>query len=98
VKSGTRAASEPQANPSSSVDAYVWIKPPGESDGTSDETATEPSDEGKRYDEMCGTDATVRAYDPDIAIPTDSLDGAPHAGHWFHHQIVMLVENATPAL
>jgi cellulose 1,4-beta-cellobiosidase len=89
----------PQANPSSQVDAYVWIKPPGESDGTSDTTATSPNDEGKQYDEMCGQEATVRPYDVEAgAIPTDSLDGAPHAGHWFHQQIVMLVENATPAL
>ena len=38
----------PQAEPLSEVDAFVWIKPPGESDGTSDSAA-------QRYDYMCSS-------------------------------------------
>jgi cellulase/cellobiase CelA1 len=26
------------------------------------------------------------------------MSGAPHAGRWFHNQLVMLVNNAYPAL
>ena len=38
----------PQAEPQSEIDAFVWIKPPGDSDGTSDSSA-------KRYDYMCSS-------------------------------------------
>ena len=96
--SGAGIGERPRANPRTGVDAYYWIKPPGEFDGTSDAAETTANDEGKRYDEMCGQTATVRPYEPSESIPTDALAGAPHAGHWFHEQLLMLVENATPAL
>ncbi len=45
----------PRIEPSESVDAYLWIKPPGESDGISDSSAP-------RYDTMCGNqDALAKA-------------------------------------
>lgn len=45
----------PKAAPAPLVDAYVWLKTPGESDGTSDPTAP-------RFDAMCkGSDATPGA-------------------------------------
>jgi cellulose 1,4-beta-cellobiosidase len=88
----------PRANPAAGIDAYFWIKPPGESDGTSDETATEPNEEGKRFDPMCGTAPVERVHAPGRAIPTGALDGAPHAGHWFAEHLIRLVENATPPL
>ena len=45
----------PRAAPAPLVDAYYWIKPPGESDGTSDTSAA-------RFDEMCaGPDAAPGA-------------------------------------
>ena len=88
----------PKASPAPGIDAYVWVKPPGESDGTSDTSATSPNDEGKRFDRMCGTAATTRPYSKGRAIATNALGGAPHAGHWFHDQFVMLVNNATPPL
>ena len=87
----------PRANPLPGVDAYVWIKPPGESDGTSDAAATTANDEGKSYDKMCGQSAVERPYAPGKSIPTDALPSAPHAGKWFHEQFLMLVQNATPA-
>jgi cellulose 1,4-beta-cellobiosidase len=68
------------------LDAYVFVKPPGASDGTSDSTATTPNDEGKRFDAMCGS------------TNVDALQGAPHAGHWFHDQFLMLLRNAYPPL
>ncbi len=88
----------PQADPMDGVDAYFWIKPPGESDGTSDSTATTPDAEGKRYDPMCGQDPVEPPYAPGKLIPTDALSGAPAAGHWFESQFFMLVGNATPGL
>lgn len=96
--SGAGIGERPRASPAPGVDAYVWVKPPGESDGTSDPGATTPNDEGKRFDKMCGTAAVVRPYSKGRPIPTDALGGAPHAGHWFHDHFLMLVKNATPPL
>ncbi|HEY7774531.1 MAG TPA: glycoside hydrolase family 6 protein [Marinagarivorans sp.] len=86
---GAGIGERPKANPDPSrpyIDAYYWMKPPGESDGIADPNATTANEEGKSFDHMCG--------------PTnaDALSGAPHAGHWFHEQFVMLVENAYPPI
>ncbi len=43
----------PQVNPYPNVDAYLWVKTPGESDGTSDQTA-------RRFDSMCHSIDSVR--------------------------------------
>ena len=82
---GERPRAKPDAT-RSHLDAYVFIKPPGASDGTSDSTATTPNDEGKRFDAMCGSSNV------------DALPNAPHAGHWFHDQFLMLLGNAYPPL
>ena len=48
---GAGLGERPRAEPIRGIDAYLWIKPPGESDGVSD--PTQP-----RFDEMCaGRDA-----------------------------------------
>jgi len=44
---GAGLGERPRAEPEPGVDAYFWVKPPGESDGVSD--PKQP-----RYDEMCG--------------------------------------------
>jgi cellulose 1,4-beta-cellobiosidase len=44
---GAGLGERPRADPEPGIDAYFWIKPPGESDGVSDPKAP-------RYDEMCG--------------------------------------------
>ncbi len=82
---GERPRAKPDAT-RSYLDAYVFIKPPGASDGTSDSSATTPNDEGKRFDAMCGSSNV------------DALSNAPHAGHWFHNQFLMLLGNAYPPL
>jgi cellulose 1,4-beta-cellobiosidase len=52
---GAGLGERPRANPTTGVDAFFWIKPPGESDGSSD-----PS--GPRFDPMCaGPDAAPHA-------------------------------------
>ena len=43
---GAGIGERPRANPEPGIDAYFWLKPPGESDGSSD-----PSQ--PRFDEMC---------------------------------------------
>ena len=77
------------------VDAFVWVKPPGESDGVSEAGIVDPDDPAKGFDPMCDPTAQSR-YDP--AYPTNALPGAPHAGRWFPAQFTMLVQNAYPAL
>jgi cellulose 1,4-beta-cellobiosidase len=86
----------PKASPSgysaSHLDAFVWIKPPGESDGASSEIA---NDQGKSFDRMC---------DPTFVSPklknqlTGATPNAPLAGQWFEAQFVTLVKNAYPAV
>lgn len=52
---GAGLGERPVASPAPGLDAYLWVKPPGESDGTSDRTAA-------RYDDACGNaDATSGA-------------------------------------
>jgi cellulose 1,4-beta-cellobiosidase len=52
---GAGLGERPAASPKPGLDAYVWIKPPGESDGTSDPSAP-------RFDAQCATqDATTGA-------------------------------------
>ncbi len=85
----------PQADPDPTrpyLDAYFWMKPPGESDGISTKT-NGPNEEGKSYDPMCGGEASNSTK-----IAANVLPNAPHAGAWFHDQFVMLVKNAHPAL
>jgi cellulose 1,4-beta-cellobiosidase len=77
------------------VDAFVWVKPPGESDGVSQPGIVDPDDPSKGFDAMCDPDAQNRY---DAQFPTNALPGAPHAGRWFPAQFTMLVQNAFPAL
>ncbi|MFE6336025.1 glycoside hydrolase family 6 protein, partial [Streptomyces sp. NPDC057798] len=94
--SGAGLGQPPQASPTgypdSHLDAYLWVKPPGESDGASKDI---PNDEGKRQDPMCNPDYTA----PNAGNnKTGALPDAPLAGHWFHNQFSMLVRNAYPAV
>jgi len=69
---------------SSLVDAYFWLKTPGESDG-----CTQTLPEGgtcPRFDADCGAGDALgsRAGEP----------RAPEAGHWFDHQVKELAAKA----
>lgn len=77
------------------IDAFVWVKPPGESDGVSQPGIVDPDDPAKGFDAMCDPNATNRY---NSAFPTNALAGAPHAGRWFPAQFTMLVQNAFPVL
>lgn len=89
--SGAGIGQPPQAAPGAAhLDAYVWVKPPGESDGSS---SAIPNNEGKGFDRMC--DPTFVTRD---GVLTGALPNAPISGHWFHDQFVMLVQNAFPVI
>jgi cellulose 1,4-beta-cellobiosidase len=91
-QSGAGLGAPPQATPSgfpaSHLDAFVWVKPPGDSDGASSLIA---NDEGKGFDRMC--DPTFLTQ---YNVLSNALPNAPLSGHWFHAQFVQLVQNASP--
>lgn len=93
-QSGAGLGAPPQATPSgfpaSHLDAFVWVKPPGDSDGAS---SLIPNDEGKGFDRMC--DPTFLTQ---YNVLSNALPNAPLSGHWFHAQFVQLVQNAFPAV
>lgn len=92
-QSGAGLGERPQAAPAAGIDAYVWVKPPGESDGSS--TAI-PNDEGKGFDRMC--DPTYEGNPRNNNNKSGALPGAPVSGHWFSAQFQELMKNAYPAL
>ncbi|MEV4314740.1 glycoside hydrolase family 6 protein [Actinocrispum sp. NPDC049592] len=95
-QAGAGIGSRPQASPRPNFDAYVWIKPPGESDGIATKTEG-PNEEGKQHDPMC--DPAFRGdQQANGGNLTGAMPGAPHAGVWFPEQFTMLVRNAYPAL
>jgi cellulose 1,4-beta-cellobiosidase len=89
---GERPAATPAGFPSSHLDAFVWVKPPGESDG-----ASQPVDnnEGKGFDRMCDPTFMAPALKNQL---TNALPNAPLAGHWFPAQFTQLVQNAFPVI
>lgn len=78
------------------IDAYVWIKPPGESDGFFDSTKICPPGDKACGDHMCGTAKVVRAKGE--LVSTDSLqmgtDRAPSAGQFFPAAFKNLIDTA----
>jgi cellulose 1,4-beta-cellobiosidase len=92
-QSGAGIGERPRANPGPGLDAYVWVKPPGESDGSSTAIA---NDEGKGFDRMC--DPTFGGNALNGNNPTGAKAGSPIAGQWFQAQFAELVQNASPAL
>ncbi len=90
---GAGLGERPRATPAAGVDAYVWIKPPGESDGAS---SLIPNDEGKGFDRMC--DPTYTGNPRNNNNMTGALPNAPLSGHWFQAQFTQLMQNAFPPL
>jgi len=86
----------PQANPLAGIAAFVWIKPPGESDGSSSLIPTGPSNpNGKGFDRMC--DPTFGGDALNNNLPTGAMANAPVSGAWFQAGFNTLVTNADPA-
>ncbi|MFE7901586.1 glycoside hydrolase family 6 protein [Streptomyces sp. NPDC057424] len=92
-QSGAGLGERPQANPAAGIDAYVWMKPPGESDGASKAI---PNDEGKGFDRMC--DPTYTGNPRNNNNMSGALPDAPVSGHWFSAQFRQLMQNAYPPL
>jgi cellulose 1,4-beta-cellobiosidase len=92
-QAGAGLGERPQANPAAGIDAYVWIKPPGESDGAS---SAIPNDEGKGFDRMC--DPTYTGNPRNNNNMSGALPNAPLSGHWFSAQFQQLMQNAYPPL
>ncbi|GAA2115218.1 glycoside hydrolase family 6 protein [Streptomyces synnematoformans] len=90
-QSGAGLGERPVTAPEPGIDAYVWAKPPGESDGSSEEI---DNDEGKGFDRMC--DPTYEGNARNGNNPSGALGDAPVAGHWFSAQFRELVANAYP--
>jgi cellulose 1,4-beta-cellobiosidase len=82
-QTGSGLGARPVAAPEPGVDAYVWMKPPGESDGD----ISEP---------MC--DPTYSGWPGSSTHPTGALPGAPPAGAWFPSHFRELLRNAYPPL
>ncbi|MEW2248259.1 glycoside hydrolase family 6 protein [Streptomyces sp. NPDC006975] len=92
-QSGAGLGERPTAAPAAGIDAYVWVKPPGESDGASSAIS---NDEGKGFDQMC--DPTYGGNARNGNNPSGALPNAPLAGHWFSAQFQQLMQNAYPPL
>lgn len=88
---GAGLGERPQVVGADGIHAYVWVKPPGESDGASSAVA---NDQGKGFDRMCDPTYTGNAHNGNSM--TGALSGAPVSGEWFHAQFVQLVRNAYP--
>lgn len=88
----------PRVAPVAGVDAYVWVKPPGESDGAASLALSyDPQDPAKGFDRMC--DPTYN-YNPGSGsnVDTGALPNAPVAGRWFKEGLQVLLNNAYPPL
>ncbi|WP_049578655.1 glycoside hydrolase family 6 protein [Streptomyces sp. SBT349] len=92
-QSGAGLGERPTASPVANIDAYAWIKPPGESDGSSEEI---PNDEGKGFDGMC--DPAYEGNPRNNFNMSGALPDAPLSGHWFSAQFQELLDNAYPPL
>ena len=85
------------------VDAYLWIKTPGESDGQCDaaggvrswdDTADTPPITGW----PSSSSAAFQTFDPVWSVQTNSVLTDPIAGAWFSQQALALAQDANPAL
>jgi cellulose 1,4-beta-cellobiosidase len=92
-QAGAGLGERPRANPELGIDAYVWVKPPGESDGSS---SLVPNNEGKGFDRMCDPTYTGNARNGNSM--SGALPNAPISGAWFSAQFQELMRNAYPAL
>lgn len=93
-QAGAGLGERPRAAPAPGIDAYVWMKPPGESDGSSD--PLRPDTDNRMMQPMC--DPTYAGGIRNGYNPTGALPAAPPAGEWFPESFRRLLANAYPAL
>ena len=90
-QAGAGLGERPVAAPAAGIDAYVWIKPPGESDG-----ATVVGGDPLLFEPMC--DPAAVGDDRNGHNLTGALPAAPAFGAWFPTQFTQLMANAFPPL
>ncbi|WP_159666183.1 glycoside hydrolase family 6 protein [Streptomyces mexicanus] len=93
TQGGAGLGERPTAAPAAGIDAYVWVKPPGESDGSSPAVS---NDEGRGFARMCAP--TSRGNARTGNTPSGALPTAPLAGHCFPAQSQQLMQTAYPPL
>ncbi|HAW11928.1 MAG TPA: hypothetical protein DCX12_12945 [Chloroflexi bacterium] len=85
------------------LDAYLWVKTPGQSDGQCDlaggvrtwsDSAYTPPISGW----PASTSSSFQASDPLWSLQTGTVFTDPAAGAWFPQQALRLAENANPPL
>jgi endoglucanase len=85
------------------LDAYLWIKTPGQSDGQCDAAGGVRSWDDAAYTPPIpgwpgSSSPTFLTFDPLWSLQTGSVFTDPAAGAWFSEQALMLAQNASPAL
>jgi endoglucanase len=85
------------------LDAYLWVKTPGESDGQCDAAGGVRSWDDAAYTPPIvgwpnSASATFQTFDPLWSIQTGSVFTDPAAGDWFSPQALVLAQDASPAL
>jgi endoglucanase len=85
------------------LDAYLWVKTPGQSDGQCDAAGGVRSwDDAADTPSIAGwpsaTSADFDTFDPIWSVQTGTLLTDPAAGAWFPQQALSLAQNASPAL
>jgi cellulose 1,4-beta-cellobiosidase len=90
-QAGSGLGERPTAAPAAGVDAYVWAKPPGESDGSPQDSPTG----GPPREPMCDPDYLGIGANPP---PTGALPDAPPPNEWFPEHFAQLLDNAWPPL
>jgi len=81
---GAGVASTTETAAPDMIDAYFWLKTPGESDGCTQELPDGTT--CARFDQMCGSADSIGSQ---IEEPR-----SPEAGQWFDYQVKQLAENA----
>jgi endoglucanase len=85
------------------LDAYLWVKTPGQSDGQCDAAGGVRGWDDAAYtpsiaDWPSSTSASFQTFDPLWSLQTGSVFTDPAAGAWFSQQALMLAQDASPAL
>ncbi|MFD7655752.1 glycoside hydrolase family 6 protein [Actinosynnema sp. NPDC059797] len=89
---GAGLGERPVASPAPGVDAYAWVKPPGESDGASVPLPFP----GENHNRMC--DPTYNSWPGASYRPTGAWPNTPPAGQWHSAGFRELLANAHPPL
>ena len=85
------------------LDAYLWVKTPGQSDGQCDAAGGARTWSDAEYTPPIAgwpaiTASTFQTFDPLWSLQTGRVFTDPAAGAWFPQQALQLAENANPAL